>query len=86
MPKAGNHLIMSVLDAMGCDRAEDIFNFGEGGDAAISGMILKNMFLYVFQNGRAWTKVEGPNLWLQDGFTRYSQTSRVVTYDSKDLK
>ena len=35
---------MAVLDAMGCDRAEDIFNFGEGGDAAISGMNLKNMF------------------------------------------
>ena len=36
MPKAGNHFIMSVLDAMGCDRTEDIFNFGEGSDGAIS--------------------------------------------------
>ena len=41
MPKAGNHFIMSVLDAMGCDRAEDIFNFGEGGDGVISGMIFQ---------------------------------------------
>ena len=24
MPKAGNHFMMSVLDAMGCDRAEEI--------------------------------------------------------------
>ena len=54
MPKAGNHFIMSVLDAMGCDRAEDIFNFGEGGDAPISGKVLKNMFLYsLVQNGRS---------------------------------
>ena len=52
MPKAGNHFIMSVLDAMGCDRAEDIFNFGEGGDAAISGMILKKMFLYAAESKR----------------------------------
>lgn len=29
--------MMSVLDAMGCDRAEDIFSYGEGGDWAISG-------------------------------------------------
>ena len=42
MPKAGNHFIMSVLDAMGCERAEDIFNFGEGGNGAISGMIFQN--------------------------------------------
>ena len=37
MPKAGNHYMMSVLDAMGCERAEDIFSYGEGGDEAISG-------------------------------------------------
>ena len=43
MPKAGNHFIMSVLDAIGCDRAEDIFNFGEGGDGVISGMIFRTL-------------------------------------------
>ena len=55
MPKAGNHFIMSVLDAMGCDRAEDIFNFGEGGESAISGMIFRLKF-----NVGGPVKVDGP--------------------------
>ena len=57
MPKAGNHFIMSVLDAMGCDRAEDIFNFGEGGDSAISGMILRK---HTKSNVDGLVKVDGP--------------------------
>ena len=31
MPKAGNHFMMSVLDAMGCDRAEEIGQEASGG-------------------------------------------------------
>ena len=33
MPKAGNHFMMSVLDAMGCDRAEEIGQEESGGIA-----------------------------------------------------
>ena len=31
MPKAGNHFMMSVLDAMGCDRAEELGQEPSGG-------------------------------------------------------
>jgi len=34
MPKAGNHFMMSVLDAMGCDRAEEIGQEASGGVSA----------------------------------------------------
>ena len=35
MPKAGNHFMMSVLDAIGCDRAEELGQEPSGG---ISGL------------------------------------------------
>ena len=34
MPKAGNHFMMSVLDAMGCDRAEELGQEPSGGISA----------------------------------------------------
>ena len=41
MPKAGNHFMMSVLDAMGCDRAEEIGQEPSGG---ISGTDSSNVW------------------------------------------